>query len=284
MRIPSGKTWSKPEIIAEDKSEQILYCPPVYGICDGKLYLLLNQMVAPDHIHSLDLYVLNKATDTFEKLWSRPIPFKLNTNVITLPSGKLLLPGRIGELDRFPNTPAVMISDSGKIDAEWRIVKVAENGDLPDGTQLIHPETTVICHKDVLYMFSRNDQRKVPLLYTSHDFGETWSEAMALDIPYVSSKIYAGTLSDGRAYLVANTDKYDRTRLVLYVSEKTELRFTKEIVLRDCADETDGMLKCHYPAACEKDGMLYIIATVYYDSETLVGRGAALFPIDLSKI
>ena len=118
-----GKTWSELEIICEDKSGKILYCPPVYGIQDDKLYMFVNQMVSADHMHALDLYVLNNDTDKFEFVWSKPIPFKVNTNVVSLPNGKLMLPGRIAAMDSFPNTPAVLISDSGKIDGEWRLVR-----------------------------------------------------------------------------------------------------------------------------------------------------------------
>lgn len=193
-----GKTWTDLEIIAGDKSEKILYCPPVFGICEDKLYMLVNQMTAPDHIHYVDLYVLDTQTEKFCFLWSRPIPFKLNTNVVCLPNGKLLLPGRMGELDGFPNTPAVLISDSGKINGEWRLVKDFPNGDLPDGAKLIYPETFVIQHGAILHMFCRNDQRTVPLVCISEDFGETWSEAYTHDIPVRSSKIYCGNLSDGR--------------------------------------------------------------------------------------
>ena len=277
-----GKTWTEPEIIAEDQSGKILYCPPVYGICDGRLYMLMNQMVSADHIHALELYVLNKETDLFELLWSRPIPFKLNTNVVQLPNGKLILPGRIGELDGFPNTPAVMISDSGKIDAEWRVVKVAENGGLPDGSSRVHPETTLLCCDGVLYLFNRNDRRKVPLVYASKDFGESWSEAMSHDIPYRSTKIYSGTLSDGRFYLIANTERPNRSKLVLYISEKNEVKFTKQKVLIDCEASNDDIKKCHYPAAVEKDGVLYIIATADYAGGSLNGRGAVLFAVDLT--
>ena len=276
-----GKTWTAPEIIAEDRSGKILYCPPVYGICDGKLYMLINQMVSADHMHSFDLYVLNKETDQFEFLWSRPIPFKLNTNVVHLPNGKLMLPGRIAELDGFPNTPAVMISDSGKIDAEWRIIKVAENGNLLDGERLVHPETTVICCDDVLYLFNRNDRRKVPLVYTSKDFGESWTQAMAHDIPYISSKIYGGTLSDGRHFLIANKDKHDRSKLVLYMTEKGTFTFTKSMLLMDCENSIHNISRCHYPAAVEHDGKLYIIATAEYKGDVIYGRGAVLFTVDL---
>ena len=40
----------------------IKVCKP---IC-AKLLTLPNKMVAPDHIHSLDLYILNNQTDIFE--------------------------------------------------------------------------------------------------------------------------------------------------------------------------------------------------------------------------
>ncbi len=277
-----GKTWTDLEIICEDKSEKIMYCPPVYGICDDKLYMLVNQMVAPDHMHALDLYVLNNETEKFQFLWSRPIPFKLNTNVVQLPDGKVMLPGRIAKLDGFPNIPAVLISDSGKIDAEWRLVKIAENGDLPDGKKLIHPEISVMCVKDTLYMFNRNDQRRVPIVYLSKDFGETWSNAHSHDIPYVSSKIYAGNLLDGRNYLVANVDEFDRSKLAIYFTYKSSELFSKRIVLFDKnTTNIKNATACHYPCAFESNGKLYIIATLNYDWPR---RGAVLFVLDLNEI
>lgn len=280
-----GKTWSELEIIAHDESEKILYCPPVYGICDGKLYMLMNQMVGADLIHSLDLYVLNEETDKFEILWSKPIPFKLNTNVVTLPNGKLLLPGRIANLDDFPNTPAVLISDSGKIDADWRLVKISQNGDLPDGSKLIHPEISVIVDRDTLYMFNRHDSSRVPLLYISKDYGETWSNMLSHDIPYIPSKIYTGSLSNKKHYLIANeyVKEFVRSKLVVYLTGKDDMLFKTRIVLADYPLESkDGEpYACHYPAACEYGGKLYIIATNSYRN---AGRGAILFIINLEDI
>ena len=282
-----GVTWSPLEVLAEDLTGNVLYCPPVYGVSDGKLYLMMNQMVAADHIHSLDLYVLNEDTDKFEFVWSRPIPFKLNTNALTLSNGKLMLPGRIGELDQFPNTPAVLISDSGKMDGEWRLVKIAENGDLLDGTELVHPELSVICQGETLFMFCRNDRRRVPIVYLSHDCGETWTEAKAHDFPYVRSKVYCGNLSDGRSYLIANVDKFahkhDRSRLCLYLTEPGTMQFTKKLTLFDTETAPIGdSCACHYPAAFESDGKLYVIATL--SGKILRIRGAVLFVVDLSQI
>lgn len=275
-----GKTWSDLELLADDKTGRILYCPPVYGIDDDKLYLFVNQMVSPDHIHSLDLYVLNNENGKFELCWSKPIPFKLNTNVVTLPNGKLLLPGRVGELDGFPNTPAVLISDSGKIDDEWRLVKIAENGDLIGGKRLIHPEISMFCAEDILYMFCRDDLYRVPLVYISKDFGESWSEAHSNDIPFVSSKVYCGDLKDGRHYIVCNTDDFNRSKMVVYFTDDSTKNIQKELVLIDkTAEKIKGA--CHYPAACEFNDKLYIIATVGCANGS---RGARLFIVDLKDI
>lgn len=278
-----GKTWSDVEVIADDPSGNILFCPPVYGIDNGKLYMLLNEMVGPDLIHALDLYVLNEDTDRFEMLWSRPLPFKLNTNVYTLSNGKLMLPGRIAELDGFPNTPAVLISDSGKIDAEWRLVKIAENGDLPNGKKLVHPELSAIIDGETVYIFSRNDENRVPLLYVSYDNCETWSGLISHDIPFSNSKIYSGTLSNGRNYVIGNIYP-KRTRLAILLTDKSSLKFNRGYLLQDNSsfDGYNGN-QWSYPSAFEANGKLYVIYTA--DSDRCGGsRGAVLsvVPTDLT--
>jgi len=280
--LDGGKTWSQLEILDEDPSGTIMFCPPVYGIQGGQLYMFMNEMVAPDHIHSLNLYILDETTGLFKLLWRRPIPFKLNTNVISLTNGKLLLPGRVGELDGFPNTPAVLISDSGRIDDTWRLVKIAPDGDLPDGKALVHPEISVMIEGNTLYMFNRNDQRRVPLVYASTDCGESWSPAHSHDIPYVSSKIYAGDLSDGSHFLIANTDRFDRSKLEVFFTAQCSIPFTKRLTLFDNEHSAlPGVHRCHYPCAWESDGNLYVIATAEYPGNI---RGACLFVIDLARI
>lgn len=275
-----GKTWTPMEIVVHDESGKILFCPPVYAIDEGRLYMLLNQMVGADLIHSLDLYVLNEESDRFERLWSRPLPFKLNTSPVKLSNGKLLLPGRLATLDGFPRTPAVLISDSGRVDAEWRLVKVQKDGYLPDESQLLHPEMSAIEQNGTLYMFCRDDERRVPLVYTSKDMGESWSVAHGHDIPYISSKIYTGTLRDGRHYLIANIDDFSRRRLALYFSEKGSVRFDRRLVI-DGAKDGIAFTRLHYPSAYEANGILYVIASIDYEGE---GRGSALLTVDISNI
>lgn len=278
-----GKTWSEIEVIADDPTGKILFCPPVYGICDDKLYLLLNEMVGPDLIHALDLYIYDEESDTFRFLWSRPLPFKINTNVITLPNGHLMLPGRIAKLDGFPNTPAVLLSDNGKIDAEWRLVNIAPDGNLPNGTKLVHPELCAILHENTVFMFSRDDENLVPLVYISHDLCETWSELHTHDIPFSNSKIYSGTLSDGRHYLIGNLQP-DRRKLAIFFSESGEMRFTKGYLLQDnCSFDDYNGCQWSYPVAYEADGQLYVIYSAESDAFGK-SRGAVLSVIDLNRV
>ena len=270
-----GRSWSPIFTVADDPSERILYCPPVFGEDEGKLYLLLNEMVGPDRIHALDLYVLDEATRTFRFLWSRPIPFKLNTNVLRLSNGKLLLPGRIAELDGFPNTPAVLISDSGHIDAEWRLVCIRDDGNLPDGAKLVHPELTAIAEGAHIRMFCRDDERRVPLLYTSDDWGETWAGPWAHEIPFSSSKLYAGTLSTGQHYIIGNRQP-DRKALMLLYTRPGESRFSGGLLLRHEPDAAS-----HYPAACEMDGKLCVIYSANAPGENSVrGAGLEIVPLE----
>lgn len=276
-----GKTWSDIEVIADDPDAKILYCPPVYGICDGKLYMFVNEMISADFMHALDLFVYNEEKDKFEMLWSRPIPFKLNTNVYTLPNGKLMLPGRIAEMDSFPNTPAVLISDSGKIDAEWRLVKIAENGTLPNGNDLEHPELTAIVTDEKVFMFSRNTNICcVPLVYISEDNCETW-KLYTHDIPLGDSKIYAGTLANGEHYIIGNLMP-DRTKLAIFFSEKNSMVFNRGFLLQDGKSYKDYNGKqWSYPMAWESNGKLFVIYSATIDLFEQESRGAVISVIDL---
>ena len=84
--------------------------------------------------------------------------------------------------------------------------------------------------------------------------------------------------------MIANTERSDRSKLVLYVGEKGTLKFTNQIVLIDYASTEDDMKKCHYPSAVESGGKLYIIETVDYAGVEPRGRGAVLLTVDLNKL
>jgi len=274
-----GKTWEKFQTVAQDETGKTLFCPPVFGIEDDKLYLFMNQMVAPDHIHALDLYVFDPEKDTFVFLWSRPIPFKLNTNITRLPNGKLILFGRVAELDGFPQIPAVLLSDSGHIDAEWRLIKIQENRFLPDGESLIHPEISGFLADGITYIFCRDDCRTVPLIYVSRDNCETFESVAASTVPFSSSKIYAGTLSNGVNYAIGNLDP-ERKKLAIFFTEPGSPYFTKAYQLQNGYSEKLGVgAQWHYPVADEANGKLYIIYTVNTTSWSHRGAALSVLPI-----
>ncbi len=287
-----GKSWSEVETIAHDPERKLIYCPPVFGICDDELYLIANTMVGADLIHSMEFYKFDPSTEKFRFLKSEAYPFKLNTNVCTLANGRLMLPGRIAEMDDFPATPAVLISDSGKIDASWRLVKIQPDKFLPDGAELRNPELTAIIQQNVITIFSRNDHRHVPIFYRSYDYGENWGKVMEHDIPFADSKIYSGTLADNRNYIIGNIVSPEipdglferRSKLALFISEPGTLEFKRNFLLRDGYDPVlDLHPQWSYPAAYEWERKLYIIYTMSADGDQS-HRGAMLSIIDLDKI
>lgn len=274
-----GSSWSEVQTIVDHSEEGLLCCPPVFGIDNDELYLFINTMVGADLIHSLERFKFDEKSGKFVFINSEPLPFKLNTNVCTMDNGKLLLPGRIAELDSFPATPAVLISDSGKIMGSWRLVKIQEDRFLPDGAKFIHPEVSVIAIGNKLWAFCRDDERKVPLFFTSEDFGESWSKVKEHDIPFASSKIYSGTLADGRNYLLGNI--YDRTKLALFISEPGSMKFVWGCLLQDGYNaQWDLYPQWSYPAAYEWNNKLYVIYSMSADGIQR-HRGAMLSIIDL---
>lgn len=274
-----GKTWSRIETYADDADSKIKYCPPVFGICNDTLYMFVSEMTVADHMHALDLYVYDEKKDIFEFLRQYDIPFKVNTNAVKLANGSLMLPGRTGEKDKFADIPAVLLSDSGKIDAEWRLVCIQPDSKLPGGLTLVHPELSAIVENENIIMFCRDDKSTVPLIYKSSDNGESWSAPIVHDIPFVNSKIYSGTLSDGRNYVIGNILNKDRSRLAIFFTKPGKQKFSSGYILQS------GRTKLpfgygtawHYPCAYEYDGKLYVIYTVNYET----GRGAAVTVIDL---
>lgn len=287
-----GKTWTPKEIWAHDPNEVELYCPPAFGVCDGKLYMLVNTMRGFDNVVALELYCWNTQSEAFEQVWRKRMCFKMNTNVIALPNGKLMIPGRSGRMGENPLNPAVLISDSGKIDADWRIVTV-------DPVERIAPETTVIVEGDTLYMFSRSNKPEVSFVYVSTDYGETWFGPATHDLPMRAAKMYAGTLSDGRHYLVGNVDIWNRSKIALYLSEPHSCRFTKRYLICDTAQQAvPNTESCHYPSVHESDGRLYITLSMgYAKSSEIVPitekntndyawfvRGLHLFTLDVDQL
>ncbi len=274
-----GKTWTEPKTVIQDKKGKILYCPPIFYIENGKLYLLVNEMIKADFMHALDLFVFEPDKDNFIIIWSKQIPFKINTNVIKMENGKLLIPGRIANQDDFPITPAVLIAENGFIDSDYKLVKIQENGNFTENIQFIHPEISPIVIAETIYMFCRNDNSNLPILFVSNDYGESWSKPKCHNIPFSNSKIYAGTLSNNRNYVIGNIYP-GRNKLMIFLSQPNKLYFDSCYILQNGYSESLGYgdKQWSYPCAYEFNENLYVI----YSVDNREGRGAALSVIPIN--
>ena len=104
---------------------------------------------------------------------------------------------------------------------------------------------------------------------------------MSHNIPFSSSTIYSGTLSDRRNYVIGNVEP-GRSKLAIFFSEPGSMTFTKEVVLQDGFSEQFGFGSMwHYPCAYEYNGSLYVI---YSANVTDSDRGAVVSVIDLAKL
>lgn len=288
-----GKTWSDPETLAQDDSGQLLYCPPVFAVVHDTLYLLMNTMTAPDHIHSLELHRYDERHRQFRLLWSRPIPFKLNTNLCVADDGTLFLPGRLApRIDAFPDIPAILVADSQAPEGTWHAVPCTPSPYLPDRSRYIHPETSAIADSDspTITLFCRDDQRNVPLLFHSHDRGASWSAPIAHNIPFSNSKIYAGTLPDQRRFLIGNLLPSpdfpgSRDRLAIYVSQPGSHLFSAGGLLQAGPNRSLNLFpQFSYPAATvTHDNRLLVLYTMVTTPDNQSRRGAILtsIPLDL---
>lgn len=266
-----GKTWSGISVFAEDKTDTYMYVPPAFAVCDDSLYLFVTRMVGLDMVQDVEIFRLDEATRTFKSVRIIGIPFLPNTNALRMSDGKMIIAGRGADIPgEMPLFPAVLISDSGKVDAPWRLVKIYPSKTLPDGVNFQFPETAIIVDGPEITAFTRNDREAVPVVFISRDCGETWSEPMTHGLPVGRAKMYAGKLSDNRRFLVSNIENCGRNKLVLFLTEKNSRIFSECIVIRNGNDTTlNATPEWSYPAAIEYDSKLYVIYTSAKTSSAL---------------
>ena len=128
---------------------------------------------------------------------------------VRMPNGNAITGGQ----DRN-GLPVVAISH-GKNFLEWDTVNIP----YPPRLKPSYAETTVWANDATVTAIIRGGE-KVAWVSTSHDFGETWETAKPSNFPMPRAKAYAGTLSSGQRYLLANL--YDRNTLVIAVSAPGE--------------------------------------------------------------
>lgn len=217
----------------------------------------------PDLVNRCELFCLNEKDNTWNSSGIITGPFLPNCSPIKMKNNNFIMAGRMSEKPGLkPTIPAIAISQGDIVTAQWRVIPLNYNAKLPPGESPDYPETTVIVDDRNITAFVRNHS-KCPLLFLSHDFGETWSDPQIHNFPFASSKIYAGTLSTGQNYVVSNivSEGY-RDLLTLALTRPGEKQFSRIWKIRNgYSAELKAGSEWSYPCAKEYDGKLYIIYT-----------------------
>lgn len=275
-----GKTWSSVQCFAQDSTHRMMYVPPAFSELDGALYLYVSRMSGHDQVHDVLIFKLNESTKTFVKKDSISIPFIINTSVTKLQNGKLIAGGRrSNEVGSLPLIPAILISDSGSPRGPWRAVDIQSTSKNPDGSLFEYPETGLIIHGPKISAIVRGEQSRA-LIYESADFGNSWSPPNFILLPISGkSKITAGTLSNGRDYVIGNREGMDRDQLIIAFRNKGSKRFMKTYLLQNGPNpKLEASPEWSYPSAHELHGKLYIIYTSEKKSASM-----SVIPLDANK-
>ena len=261
----NGLTWSSIEIIASDKDEKgIMYVPVSYLSHKGVLYAYISNMEGgPDLVTKCEVFVLNEKTNSWNSQGFIAGPFLPNSSPIKMENNNFMMAGRMAnEPGKKPIIPAIAISNGEQLTDKWEIIPLKYNGKLPAGENPDFPETTIIVDGKNITAFVRNHSG-YPLLFTSNDYGQTWSDPQVHNFPFASSKMYAGTLTNGQNYVLSNivSEGY-RDLLTIVVSDPGTKKFSKIWKIRDGYNDLLNVgPEWSYPSATEFDGELYIVYT-----------------------
>ncbi|MDL2229961.1 glycoside hydrolase, partial [Treponema sp. OttesenSCG-928-L16] len=261
-----GNTWSDPVLIIYDEKKE-LHCVPVdFFEKDGKIYAFVSKMTSHDRPVSYDLYQLDENCSGIF-IHSFPYAFIPNAAPLCMDNGNYLIPGRAADtLGGHPEVPAVLISNGDDI-LNWRLVTFYDIHN-PKLFGLSCPETTVWIDKNIITAFVRSDEKSCPhLVFTSLDYGETWETPKRNPLDIAVSKITAGTISDGRKYLVYNyclpgVSDRDRNLLLLALDAgKTGMLSKVYRLLSGYEPDFKRGGGWSYPCVIENSGALYISVT-----------------------
>ncbi len=183
------------------------------------------------------------------------------------------------------NPAAVAISHGDDL-LNWDLQVIA-----PPAEKVWGESTTLVDGSHVLNI-ARFGSRAVALSAFSEDHGRHWTASRSSNLPMVTSKPIAGTLSTGQHYLICTTtadSKSRRSPLTIAVTRPGERLFSRVYRIRDAVfpegpGDSHAEARLSYPYAVEHDGSLY----VGYSNNGGRGRGninsAELAVIDVSEL
>jgi hypothetical protein len=163
----------------------------------------------------------------------------------------------------------------------------------PENRTLKFGETTVIVDPGEITAVIRYKPGLIPsipqqlaLVSKSRDYGKTWTEAEASNLPMGDSKAYAGILSTGQRYLVCNAaTEARRSALIVLTGEPGARVFSGVWRIRHGYPPNlkwRGFAKSSqwsYPYAREYDGQLYVVYSIGKED-----CGLSIIPLSSLKV
>lgn len=177
------------------------------------------------------------------------------------------------------NHAAVAISH-GHDFLKWDLVVIPA----PSGIEMWGESTVIVLGKRILNI-SRYGKKAMALVSVSEDYGRSWSECGESNLPMVTSKPYAGTLSSGEHYLIATTSADSgqrRSPLTIALTRPGEALFSRVFTIRNAvqtgaAGESHPQAALSYPYAIEHAGKLYVGYSNNGGNAGRIGRGKELW-------
>ena len=275
-----GRTWSEPELIAESPDHSRHMVPVIFSEKDGQIWAYVTEMTSHDCPTGYACFRYEKGR--WEAKEQRNTPVLLNTLPQLAPDGRWIASGRMAAVSGGKPVIPVLAASRPANPADWSFTPLC---DAQTGARLIIPETALLVDEQEYVAFIRNESGPAQAV-VSPDRGITWSEAEDCGLPAAPSKMYGGTLPDGRQYLLFNdlTRAHDRSRLVLALRGKGSRFFTRAWLLADGYDDSlNAGPYWHYPCACIEADTLHISCTVSGPGDN-PARHAALFSIPLRAL
>ncbi|HPA47183.1 MAG TPA: exo-alpha-sialidase [bacterium] len=168
------------------------------------------------------------------------------THVLVLPSGRILLPLYS---DGFYVSLMAISDDQGKT---WRASSPVVGACLNQPSVVRKQDGTLVA-----YMRSEGDYKKRVMRSESTDDGETWSPAIATDMPNPNASIEAVALQDGRWIMAYNDCEDERETLALAMSDDEGASWKW---MRHLEQIPGGAF--HYPSIIQtRDGRIHVTYT-----------------------
>lgn len=253
-----GSTWG--EIVTVDAHPSGSRLAASHGVFlshQGKLWMFLGAFTDfRQNVHTR-AYVWNKQRKSWDAqgeivgqgFWPMQEPVRME-------NGNWIMAGFQAEGEYLA---AVAISRGDDL-LQWDLVVIPKEA----GVKMWGESTVIVAGNEVVNIARSRGENA--LVAVSKDYGKSWTASRPGNLPMVTSKPYAGVLSNGQRYLIGTTVKDAKTRrspLTIAVSRPNEKLFSRIFSIRD-AEHPSPLVTSNpraalsYPYAIEHEGKLYV--------------------------